>query len=165
MQKDQKTIHLEKSIKTFSYTFGGTILPLIIALFAMLLLNRNSEFWKFLDKGDVLIFSAGLYSTAWFLFSENSTSVRDKKDKILWNLSILFLIICSALYAIVYSVSITQNSETILNIGFLRTVSCILFAISTIAVWRSIFIDQKKFPSPDIQASSASGVSDIMDQL
>lgn len=164
-QNEQKEPNAtQKAIKSFAYTIGGTLLPLIIALFALPLMDKTSEFLKFFDKGDVLIFSAGLYTTAWLLYSESAAFIKERNDKILSNLSILFLIICSAIYAIIYSFNLAHNGQYEVNLLFLRISSSLLFAISVLAVWRSIYIN-KLYSETDTRSSSNSEVQDIMNQL
>lgn len=159
-----ESVSTQKAIKTFAYTIGGTLLPLVIAFFALPLFDKTSEFLKFFDKGDFLIFSAGLYTTAWLLYSESAAFIKEKKDKILSNLSILNLIICSAIYAIIYSFNLAHNEKYVVNLVFLRIASLSLFVISVFAVWRSIYIN-KLYTETDARASSNTEVQDIIDQL
>ncbi|HKR05648.1 MAG TPA: hypothetical protein VJY62_13520 [Bacteroidia bacterium] len=164
--QSQKRIHLEKTIKGFSYNIIGVILPFILSLIPIFILNKQDAIWKFLDEGQFLLFGAGLYTSSIFLFGENRDSIRKTKDKILSNLSLWFLIICSSFYAIIYCLDLINNTTNVLNTYFIRCGSLFLFVISVISVYRSIYIDfLKSYPEVDIKEESKKGVDDILKQL
>lgn len=164
---EKKKNHIEKTIKGFSYSVLGTILPMILATIPALLFNEGGKLWKFLDEGEVLLFGAGLFTSALFLFGENKPSLKKRGDKILSNLSLWLLIVCSAFYAILYTVEIFGDEYlSKMNYLFIRCTSVALFLISMIAVYRSTFIEFKKvYTYVDVKKKSEAGVEGIMDQL
>jgi uncharacterized BrkB/YihY/UPF0761 family membrane protein len=89
MNELQKQKQFNRSIKIFLYTFVGTILPLIIAIFVVFLFDKQNALFNFLDKGEVLIFSVGLSSTAFLLFCENKDAIHINRDKFLYHFNIL----------------------------------------------------------------------------
>jgi len=164
--ENQKRIHLEKTIKGFTYNVIGVILPFILSLIPIFILSKYDAILTFLDKGQFLLFGAGLYASSIFLFGENRSSIRKTKDKILSNLVIWFLIICSTFYAIIYCLDLINNSAYSLNTGFIRGASIVLFIISVISIYRSIYIDfLKSYPEVDIKEESKKGVDNILKQL
>jgi hypothetical protein len=164
--ENQKRIHLDKTIKGFSYNVIGIILPFILSLIPIFILGKHNAIWTFLDKGQFLIFGAGLYTSSIFLFGENRHSIRRTKDKILSNLSLWFLIICSAIYAIIYCLDLINNESYTMNTTFIRWASILLFAISVFSVYRSLLIDSlKSYPEVDIKEESKKGVDNILNQL
>ena len=164
--EDQKRIHLEKTIKGFSYNVIGVILPFILSLIPSFILGEYNAIWTFLDQGQFLLFGAGLYTSSIFLFGENKQSVRRTKDKILSNLSFWFLIICSAFYAIIYCLDLINREANLMNTAFIRWTSILLFVISIFSVYRSLFIDfLKSYPEVDIKEESKKGVDNIIKQL
>ncbi|MDP2235401.1 MAG: hypothetical protein Q8J88_03100 [Bacteroidales bacterium] len=164
--KNQKRIHLEKTIKGFSYNVIGVILPFILSLIPIFILGKYNAIWTFLDQGQFLLFGAGLYTSSIFLFGENGQSIRRATDKILSNLSLWFLIICSAFYAIIYCLDLINNDSYSMNTAFIRWASILLFAVSVFSVYRSLFIDfLKSYPEVDIKEESKKGVDNILKQL
>ena len=69
--ESQKKIHLEKTLKGFTYNVLGVILPFILSLFPIFILGKYEAIWTFLDQGQFLLFGAGLYTSSIFLFDEN----------------------------------------------------------------------------------------------
>ncbi len=164
--ENQKRIHLEKTLKGFSYNVIGVILPFILSLIPILILGKYNAILTFLDEGQFLLFGAGLYTSSIFLFGENRQSIRTTKDKILSNLSLWFLIISSAFYAIIYCLDLIQNNSFSINKIFIRLASIGLFTVSVISVYRSLFIDfLKSYPEVDIKEESKKGVDNILKEL
>lgn len=164
--ENQKRKHLEKTIKGFSYNVIGVILPFILSLIPIFILGKYNAIWTFFDQGQFLLFGTGLYTSSIFLFGENRQSIRRTKDKILSNLSLWFLIICSAFYAIIYCLDLIANESYSMNTALIRWASILLFAISVFSVYRSLFLDfLKSYPEVDIKEESKKGVDNILNQL
>ncbi len=164
--ENQKAIHLEKTLKGFSYNVLGVILPFILSLIPIIILKRYEAIFTFLDEGQFLLFGAGLFTSSIFLFGENRNSIRKKYDKILSNLSLWLLIICSAFYAIIYCLDLLKNETHTLNLNFIRCASLVLFTISVISIYRSVFIDfLKTYPEVDVKEESKKNIDNIMDKL
>lgn len=164
--ENQKEIHLEKTIKGFMYNMIGVILPFILSLIPIFVLGRFDAIWAFLDQGQFLLFAAGLYTSSIFLFGENIQSIRRKEDKILSNFAILLLIMCSSFYAIIYCLNLINNGVYTVSTCFIRCSSILLFIISLVSFYRSIFIDcLKSYPEVDIKEESKKGVDNILNQL
>lgn len=162
----QKKIHLEKTIKGFSYNIMGVTLPFILSLIPIFVLNKYDAIWTFFDEGQFLLFAAGLYTSSIFLFGENKQSIVKTKDKILSNLVMWFLIISASFYAIIYCLNLIENKSFVLNIFFIRGTSTFLFIVSVFSIFRSIYIDfLKSYPEIDIKKESKKGVDDIINQL
>lgn len=162
----QKRLHLEKTIKAFSYNFMGVTLPFILSLISIFILSKFESLWAFVDQGNFLLFAAGFYTSSLYVFGENQNSLREKKDKILLNLSLWLLIISSAIYAIIYGLTLTSNLHTELNTCFIRLMSFLLFVVSAYSAYRSIFIDLlKTYPEVDVEKESQKGVDDILNDL
>lgn len=161
-----KCKRLEKTITSFFYNVMGVILPFILSLIAIFVLGRTDALFTFLDKGQFLLFGAGLFTSSIFLFGENRESIRKTKDKILSNLSVWFLIITSAFYAIIYCLDLIDNETFSMNTDFIRWASIILFVISAVSVYRSIFIENLKlYPEVDVKGESKKGVEEILNKL
>jgi hypothetical protein len=164
--ENQKKIHFEKTLKGFSYNVMGIILPFILSLIPIFVLSRYDAIWTFLDQGQFLLFGAGLYTSSIFLFGENQPSIRCKIDKILNNISLWFLIICSAFYAIIYCLDLIKPQLFSVNNVFIRFASILLFVVSIISVYRSLSIDfLKMYPEVDIKKESKKGVDSILKGL
>jgi hypothetical protein len=164
--ENQKRIHWEKTMKGFSYNVMGVLLPFILSVIPIFILRKYDAIWTFLDQGQFLLFGAGLYTSSIFLFDENRQSIRHKKDKLLSNLSLWFLIICSAFYAIIYCLDLIKNESFSMDIILIRSASIIFFAISVFSFYRSLFIDfLKSYPEVDIEEESKKGVDNILNQL
>lgn len=163
---NQKKIHLEKTIKAFTYNVMGVTLPFILSIFPIIILSQYEALIVFIDQGNFLLFGAGLYTTSLYLFGENRSSIKHTKDKVLFNLSLWLLIITSAIYAIIYGLALIPNATFQLNTSFIRTISLLLFCISIFAVYRSLFVDiLKTYPEVNIKDVSKKGVDDILNQL
>lgn len=163
---DKRKLHREKTWKAFFYNIGGVILPFILSLLPILLFNRYEAIWEFLDEGEFLLFSAGLYTTSFYIYGENGNSVTMKTDKILKNVSVLLLIVCAAFYAVIYCVKLFHNFPLDLNTPFLRIASILLFIGAVWSVYRSLYIEYLKIiPRINVPEQSKSNVEDIMSQL
>ncbi|ACF10803.1 hypothetical protein Cpar_0380 [Chlorobaculum parvum NCIB 8327] len=164
--ENQTRIHFEKTLKGFSYNVIGVILPFILSLIPIFVLGKYNAIWTFLDQGQFLLFGAGLYTTSIFLFGENQASIRHDIDKILNNISVWFLIICSSFYAIIYCLDLIKHDALSINTSFIRWTSVLLFFVSIISVYRSLFIDfLKTYPDVDIKEESKKGVDNILKEL
>lgn len=161
-----KKFRIEKTWKGFFYNIGGVVLPFILSLLPIILFRKYEAIWEFLDEGQFLLFSAGLYTTSFYIYGENSNSVVEKTDKILKNISVFFLIICSAFYAVIYCIELFHNFPIQINTAFIRVASAFLFVGAVWSVFRSLYIDNlRTIPSVNITEKSKSGVDDIMNQL
>ena len=154
---------MEKSLKSFFYNLSGVILPFLISLLVLSFFMKLDMISSFLDEGDTLLFSAGLYTTSWYMFNENKHKTRTSFDKVLSHLTLLFLIFSSSLYAIVYSRALLIGYQIPYSIPFIRISSSVLFTVSIIALYRSTYIAEN--PVPNIEGTSASDVKEIMDEL
>jgi hypothetical protein len=160
-----RKIHLEKTWKSFSYSVLGITLPFILSLIGILLLKDYQEILSFLDDGQFLIFGAGLFTSSYFLYTENYKSIEKKRDKFLSNFGFWALIICSAFYAIIYCLKISGINLKI-DLFLIRTTSIILYLVAIYSVFRSIYLDfLKTFPEVDVKAESTKEVDDMIGKL
>lgn len=160
-----KNFHLEKTWRGFFYNVLGVTLPFILSLIPILILKKYENIFSFLDHGQFLIFSAGLFTSSVFLFSENHKSIKSKSDKILSNISLWSLIICSSFYAIIYCLNILEINIKI-DLLFIRFASLILYFIAVYSIYRSVYIDfLKTYPKVDVKKESKKGVDNILGQL
>jgi len=166
INSEKNTIHIEKTLKAFFYNIGGVILPFILSLFPIILFNKYDAIWEFLDEGEFLLFSAGLYTTSFYIYGENTNSIKEKTDKILKNISVLLLILCATLYAVIYCIKLFHNFSLNLNTPFLRIISILLFSGAVWSLYRSLYIDYlKATPQVNITEENKANVDDIMKQL
>ncbi len=158
--------HFEKTIKSFLYSIFGTTMPFMLVVLIGFLLNKGEVAINFLDKGEVLLFAAGLYTVSIYLFGENKPSIEKTYDKILSNMTVYLLILTSASYTAIYIVKEFNFESVNLNICLIRIVSIVLFIVSAVAVYRSVYIDFKKiYPDVDITQISNDGVNEVLEQL
>lgn len=164
MDKTRK-IHLEKTWKSFSYSVLGITLPFILSLIGILLLKDYQKILSFLDDGQFLIFGAGLFTSSYFLYTENYKSIDKKRDKFLSNFGFWALIICSAFYAIIYCLKIS-GINLMIDLFLIRVSSIILYLVAIYSVFRSIYLDfLKTYPEVDVRAESTKEVDSMIGQL
>lgn len=162
--------HNEKTWTGFLYSIFGVTLPFLLSLIGILIIKKYEHIVSFIDDGQFLLFSAGLLTSAYYIFrdEENQKSLNKsdlKFDRIISHLTIIFLIVTSVMYAILYSIGISHSSID-LNIWFIRVASILIFAFSVYASFSSIYVDfLKVYPTVDIGEESKKGVADIMAKL
>jgi hypothetical protein len=162
--------HSEKTRTGFLYSIFGVTLPFILSLIGILIIKKYDHIISFIDDGQILLFSAGLLASAYYIFrdDENQKSMKKSTLKCIGlvnHLTIIFLIITSVMYAILYSFGISQTSIE-LNIWFIRISSVFIFSFSAYASYSSIYIDfLKVYPTVDVKKESTQAVQDIMDKL
>lgn len=167
---ERRKLRKEKTWTGFSYTVFGTTLPFFLSLLGILLISKSGEIISFLDDGQVLLFSVGLLTSSFYIFrdEDNLKTLRKSKHKlnILINHFILiFLLFCSVIYAILYTINISESILEI-NILFVRWSSIIAFIFALRATYISINIDLYKiYPPIDVQKESQHEVKNIMDEL
>lgn len=170
MEIQIKKLHSESTWTGFLYSIFGVTLPFILSFIGILIIKKYEHIISFIDDGQILIFSAGLLTSAIYLFrdEENIRALKKaqfKYDRLLSHLNIVFLIVTSVIYAILYSIGISHKNID-LNLWFVRISSVLLFCLSVYSTYRSIYIDFLKiFPITDVQAESEKGVQDLMDKL
>jgi hypothetical protein len=162
--------HNEKTWTGFLYSIFGVTLPFTLSFIGILVIKKYDYVVSFIDDGQFLLFSAGLLTSAYYIFrdEENQKSLKKsvlKFDRLISHLTIVFLIIASVLYAILYFIGISHFLFD-LNIWFIRVISILIFAFSVYASFSSIYVDfLKVYPEIDIEKESKKGVKDIMDKL
>ena len=162
--------HYEKTLTGFLYSIFGITLPFILSLIGILIIKEYNYIVSFIDDGQILLFSAGLLTSAYYIFrdEENQKSLKKSQlryDRILSHLSFMFLIITSVMYAILYSFRIS-NENIDLNIWFVRISSVILFGLSVYSAYRSIYLDfLKVYPIIDVKKESNKCVNKIIEEL
>ncbi|MDA3945048.1 MAG: hypothetical protein PF694_16080 [Bacteroidetes bacterium] len=170
MENSLNRLHNEKTWTGFLYSIFGVTLPFILSLIGILIIKKYEHIVSFIDDGQFLLFSAGLLTSAYYIFrdEENQRSLNKsalKIDRLTSHLTIIFLIITSVMYAILYSIGISHSSID-LNVWFIRIASVLIFSFAVYASFSSIYVDfLKVYPNVDIGKESKKGVSDIMDKL
>jgi hypothetical protein len=160
-----KKTHIEKTWKGFSYNILGITLPFILSLIPILVLKEYQEILAFLDDGQFLIFGAGLFSSSYFLYSENLNSIKKKEDKFLSNLCFWAIIICSSFYSIIYCLKVIGTNFSI-DLTLIRLSSIFLYLIASYSIFRSIHLDFLKiYPEIDVRSESAKEIDGILEQL
>ncbi len=160
----------EKTWTGLMYSIFGVILPFILSLIGILIIKKYEYIISFLDDGQFLLFSAGLLTGAFYLFrdDENQKSMKkyaSKFARLVSHLTIMFLIIASVMYAILYTLGISDILLD-LNIWFVRVMSVLIFVFSIYATFSSIYFDfVKVYPEVDIERERQKGVKNIMDQI
>ena len=105
MAKSKRNLEYKYRVKTaFFHTIIGNLLPFIIACIPLIILWKLNKTLIFLDKGHFCIYSAGLFSTALYLFKENETSITNKCDKWLDNVLTYLLVVSGVIFASLYLV-------------------------------------------------------------
>lgn len=170
MENSINKLHNEKTWTGFLYSIFGVTLPFILSLIGILIIKKFEHIVSFIDDGQFLLFSAGLLTSAYYIFrdEENQRSLKKsvlKFDRLTSHLTIFFLIITSVMYAILYSIGISHSAID-LNVWFIRIASVVIFAFAAYASFSSIYVDfLKVYPDVDVKMESKKGVSDIMDKL
>lgn len=160
-----KKNHLEKTFKSFSHSVLGITLPFLLSLIPIFIVKDYCQIMTFLDDGQFLIFGAGLFTSAYFLFTENYKSVIKRRDKLLSGICFWAIIACSAFYSILYALKITKFNLPI-DFVLIRLSSILLFVLAMYTFYRSIHIDfLKLYPEVDVKAESVKEVDSIIDQL
>ncbi len=158
-------MRLEKTWKGFFYTVMGVTLPFLLSLIPIVILKEYCKIISFLDDGQFLLFGAGLFTSSYYLFTENFKSISKKKDKLLNNIVLWALIFCSSFYAILYFIQII-NYQLQINLIFIRVGSIILYILALISIYRSIYVDSLKvYPDIDVKKETKKEVDNILEQL
>lgn len=156
----------KKAWTAFIYNIVGAILPFIISAIAIVYFQKYALIKTFLDQGGVLLLSAGLYSTAIFVYGENRPDIKAKGDKFLSHIIVLCLVVVSVLYLLIYSEEVLIEYKFKTNLTFVRWSSLVLLGIAAIALFRSILLEQKKYGlAVNIPTRANEAVNDLMDQL
>lgn len=162
--------HHEKTWTGFFYSFFGVTLPFFLSIIGIFIFRKYDHIISFIDDGQFLIFSAGLLTSAYYIFNdeENKKSLKKtnlKFDRVVSHLTIGFLIVTSAMYAFLYTIEISYTSFD-LNVWFIRIASLMILGFAIYASYSSIYVDfLKVYPDIDIEKESKKGVKDIMDKL
>jgi len=170
MDENVKKLHKEKTWIGLLYSIFGITLPFFLSLIGIMMINKYEFVISFVDDGQILLFAAGLLTSAYYIFRDdgNQTSLRQSKlkiDRLVSHLTIVFLIFTSAIYAILYTIGIS-NSALDINVWFIRISSLIIFAFSVYAAYSSIYVDfLKVYPIIDVKEESTKEVQNIMDKL
>ena len=163
-------LHKEKTWTGFLYSIFGVTLPFFLSLIGIMIVTKYEHIISFIDDGQILLFAAGLLTSAYYIFrdDENQKSLRKselKVDRLVSHLTILFLIFTSVMYAILYTLEIS-NSEFDINVWFIRFSSIIIFGFAGYASYSSIYVDfLKVYPIVDVKKESTKEVKNIMDKL
>ncbi|MBK7107222.1 MAG: hypothetical protein IPH62_18260 [Ignavibacteriae bacterium] len=168
----ERKLHSEKTWTGFLYSLSGITLPFLISLIGIFIIQKYEHIISFIDDGQILLFSAGLATGAFYLFRDEENQKALKKsvfkfDRLLSHLSIFFIIISSVIYAILYSIEIShKNIDVNINLWFVRIASILLFILSSYTSYRSIYIDFLKiYPNIDVKSKSNEEVENILEGL
>lgn len=170
MEENIKELHKEKTWTGFLYSIFGVTLPFFLSLIGIMMITKYEYIISFIDDGQILLFAAGLLTSAYYIFrdDDNQESLRKsnlKRDRLVSHLTIVFLIFTSVMYAILYTIGIS-NSEFDINVWFIRLSSIIIFGFAVYAAYSSIYVDfLKVYPIVDVKKESAQEVKSIMDEL
>lgn len=170
MKDEIKKIHAEKTWTGFLYSIFGVTLPFFLSLIGILIISKYDYIISFIDDGQILLFAAGLLTSAYYVFRDEDNQRSLKKSelklyRLISHLTIIFLIFTSVTYAILYTIVIS-NSEFNINIWFIRLSSFVIFLFSAYAAYSSIYVDfLKLYPIVDVKKESTKGIENIMDKL
>ncbi|MRT17122.1 hypothetical protein F3C99_09150 [Vitellibacter sp. q18] len=170
MEENIKKLHAEKTWTGFLYSIFGVTLPFFLSLIGIMIISKYEYIISFVDDGQILLFSAGLLTSAYYIFrdEENQKSLHKSKlkfDKLISHLTIVFLIFTSVMYAILYTIGIS-NSKFDINISFIRISSIIIFGFAVYAAFSSIYVDfLKVYPIVDVKEESTREVNDLMNNI
>lgn len=157
---------LGRALKSSVNNIVGVTLPFIVALIPIVTLGRFDSFLSFLDEGQFFLFGAGLFTTSHFLLNENGSCLSMRRDKVMKELSLWLLIICSGFYATLYSIKMVDYASDWDRV-LVRVSSVMLYLISLWSCYRSIRVDmiKKDVPIVDVKEESRKSVDNIMSQL
>lgn len=170
MGENIKKLHNEKTWTGFLYSIFGVTLPFFLSLIGIIMISEYKHIISFIDDGQILLFAAGLLTSSYYIFrdDENQNSLKKsklKRDRLVSHLTIIFLIFTSVMYAILYTIGIS-NSEFNINLWFIRFSSIIIFVFAVYAAYCSIYVDfLKVYPIVDVKKESIEEIQNIMDQL
>lgn len=168
--------HSRKIWRSFFYSLLGVTLPFFLSLIAIFTISKYEFIVSFLDDGQILLFSVGLLTSAFYIFREDDNQKEVQKLKLniakreirlenLGDFVMIFLLFSSVIYAILYIFQIITPAIAI-NIWFIRIASILIFLFSLFAIFQGIRVDYlNKVPKVDVRKESEKGVNDILDQL
>jgi len=162
---------LWKAVRTLITNLSGSLLPTFIALLILMLFKKSSLIIQLGDKGDFLLYSAGLYTSSLYLLNDNKNDLKEIDNYL--QIFAIFMIGCtSAIYGTLYASSNVFNEKMLelikisINIGFIRYSSLCFFICAIGVGLRAIYIDTKKYARlVDVRAESRQDVNSIMNQL
>lgn len=168
MKKNIEEEYLGKVHTAFFHTVIGCILPFIIGAILLSLVFKFDKILLFLDKGDFCIYSAALFSTSIYLFSENREYIKAKLDNMLINVQYYLLTVSAVIYGAIYLVETLNPALSAISINYwiVRIFSITLFIFSLISVYRSFLIQKKNALSGvDVQSESKNDIDQILKEL
>jgi hypothetical protein len=161
-------INHQKANIALCYNIVGTMLPLIISLVLIFLFFFFSNLKQILDRGDLCIYSAGLYTSAIISFMNNKKELRIA-DKRLHHLSYLLIFISSLLFAgfsLYESIEINYKVKILFNVWIIRVLSIGLLGFSVFTLRNALeyeFINQ--IPETNALSDEQKRTSDLAEGL
>lgn len=163
MKNSKREEYIEKVKSDFFHSVSWVILPFILASLALIIFNKFNNIIHFIDKGDFCIYCVALFSTSFYLFSDNKKSISNKFDKWISDLLVLLIVISAVVYVCMYLIEIINVMIPInINIWFVRFLSILLFCFALISLYRAILIQRKDmFPDVDVRKEEKKQVDGI----
>jgi hypothetical protein len=125
-------IDSQKSKITLAYSIVGTMLPFFISFVVVVFFSFYSDILKIIDRGDLFIYSAGIYTSAIITFMNNKKELRIQ-DRNLYHLSYLLVFIASIAFAVFLFRDSIQGIYNIViqtNYYIIRVMSILLISFS-----------------------------------
>lgn len=163
--KDIKRQYVESVLKAFFHSIMGVILPFLIALLLLKLSNNFRNFFNLIDRGDFFIYSAALFSSSTYIFSENKPHIKSFIDKLLNNILIYFLIFASVMYGGIFLLHNIDYDLDKLPLYFIRFLSLILFLTSLFSLFKALMIQSKNSLNIDVEEESRKDIENIVDEI
>lgn len=169
MLKEQNIMNLFSSFKkskinwsVYTTAFADTLLvgaftmlPLILGLFYLLLKSEYTDLSKFYQRGEFFLYALSLTVSSYLVYNQFKVRASDL-NSLFGKISLLVLVICSGLYAVLTSVS---NP----NVEVAKYFSIILMAIALPLFFYAQVISSKQ--SSDVAAIRRDEQDDIMKAL
>jgi|ERR1051325_470699 hypothetical protein len=145
--------HYKETLKWLAFTLFGGLIPLWGGMLLFRLFSIKFGFATFSSNGEFALYSAGLVAPAFYLI------VKDYKDSIFIFRSVFTLIslgcllVSMMLFAGVTAANNIGNAQVPikLDVGFLRTSTLLLFAVSVIISFIATAVDNYRILPEDIR--------------
>ena len=152
----------EEAISATFWNLLGTFLPIIIGYLLTILFKSPNKLTKFIDGGDICLFSAALLTSSAYLFitySRNKTR-RITMQSFLFAICVLMIFISAIIYGGIYTNQLIYIEG--LNIEFIRIISVIFILIAIIFFYYAQYLDNP--PNVDAQKREQKNIDDLEQQ-
>lgn len=158
---------LQKVNLSLGYNIVGTMLPFIISLCFVVLFSFYADILAIISRGDLLLYSAGLYTAAILSFMNNKRNLR-LTDRRMYHISYLLILISSLLFAGNVLRESIQNYYKVsirINIGVIWISSIILLSTAILFLKRALDYEIETPTAHDLAADDVARSDKIAEEL